>query len=285
MATQRYISTSFYDDSWVRRLTILQKFVYMYLMTNALTNIAGVYKTTLDRIVFDIGAPESEVKEALERFQKDGKAFFFEDYVIIPSWPKHQKWDRRTKIKTGIDNVLESLPPKVIGFMAKIGYCYDLSKLPGYPMDKVSIPYTYEPNYYDSKTETDLETETEVEYTLSGKPDDSFPFQEIFDHLNKVTGKGYRGVEAHKRLIRARMNEGHTLEDFKSVIDFKFAQWKDNEEMVGYARPDTLFAASHFDSYLQEARAVTPVAPEQKPRGSAQFDELLNFRRGIVKNG
>lgn len=279
MATQRYISTSFYDDSWVRKLTILQKFVYMYLMTNALTNIAGVYKTTLDRIVFDIGASENEIKDALDRFQKDKKAFFFDDYVIIPSWPKHQKWDRRTKIKTGIDNVLQALPPKVICFMAKTGYCYDLSSFPGYDMCKVSVPYTYEPNYSELELETELESETEVEYTLSGKPDDSIPFKEVFEYFNEVTGKAYKGVEAHKRLIRSRFKEGHTLDDFKAVIDFKFDQWKDNEEMAGYVRPDTLFSASHFDSYLQEARKTETPLAEQMPRGSAKVDELLRMRR------
>ena len=73
MATQRYISTSFWDDEWIQELDPSEKLLYLYLMTNPLTNIAGVYKLSIRRISFDTGFTEDIVKNILERFEKDKK--------------------------------------------------------------------------------------------------------------------------------------------------------------------------------------------------------------------
>jgi uncharacterized phage protein (TIGR02220 family) len=78
------------------------------------------------------------------------------------------------------------------------------------------------------------------------------PFQEIISHLNLMTGKKFQhGTAATKQTIRARWNDGFILEDFKSVIDIKCAQWKTDPKMELYLRPQTLFGTK-FESYLNE---------------------------------
>jgi len=47
MSTQRYISTSFWDDPWITSLDPSEKLLYLYLMTNTSTNISGVYKLSV----------------------------------------------------------------------------------------------------------------------------------------------------------------------------------------------------------------------------------------------
>ena len=44
-------------------------------------------------------------------------------------------------------------------------------------------------------------------------------------------------------------NEGFKLEDFKKVIDKMTMEWKDNNKMKVYLRPETLFGTK-FESYL-----------------------------------
>ena len=53
------------------------------------------------------------------------------------------------------------------------------------------------------------------------------------------------------RLLK-RLAEGFTIDDFKKVIDVKCAQWLNDPNMKKYLRPETLFKASHFESYLNE---------------------------------
>jgi uncharacterized phage protein (TIGR02220 family) len=75
---------------------------------------------------------------------------------------------------------------------------------------------------------------------------------EIVTYLNQKAGTKYRvTVEKTKSLIQARMKEGFTLDDFKSVIDIKVSEWHGDEKMRRYLRPETLFGTK-FESYLNQ---------------------------------
>jgi len=130
MATQRYISTSFWDDEWIQTLDPSEKLLYLYLLTNPLTNIAGVYKITMRRICFDTGFNADTVGHILAKFEKAGKAYLHNGYMILPSWPQHQKAETRQKIKDGIDAIIKSLPNEIVTYMVSIGYRYHII---GYP--------------------------------------------------------------------------------------------------------------------------------------------------------
>lgn len=71
----------------------------------------------------------------------------------------------------------------------------------------------------------------------------------VIDYLNKKANKNYRAsTESTARHIRARLNEGFSLDDFYAVIDKKCAEWL-GTEWEKYLRPETLFG-SKFESYL-----------------------------------
>lgn len=78
-------------------------------------------------------------------------------------------------------------------------------------------------------------------------------YSQVIEYLNQKTGKKYRDTTpATRRMISARLAEGNKLDDFKRVIDTKVKAWKNDKRMKQYLRPETLFAASHFESYLNE---------------------------------
>ena len=86
----------------------------------------------------------------------------------------------------------------------------------------------------------------------SAKAKQEIPYKEIMDYLNEKTGKKYKHTASgNKKLIKARWNEGYTLEDFKKVIDVKVEQWSKDKKMQQYLRPNTLFS-NKFDNYLNE---------------------------------
>ena len=68
------------------------------------------------------------------------------------------------------------------------------------------------------------------------------------------------------------MNEGFTKEDIAKVVTFKAGKWKDTE-MKEYLRPNTLFALSHFDNYLQEAKEGLPEPQKKKEESSAKEEK------------
>lgn len=76
----------------------------------------------------------------------------------------------------------------------------------------------------------------------------------IIEYLNIKASKNYKSTTAQtKRLINGRLAEGYTLEDFKRVIDVKVKDWLHHKDMNKYLRPDTLFNATKFEAYLNEA--------------------------------
>ena len=88
---------------------------------------------------------------------------------------------------------------------------------------------------------------------LSGKPD-PIPYGEIISYLNQATGKNFKNVETHKKLIRARWHEKATLDDFKKVIDNKSSEWL-RTDMAKYLQPSTLFG-NKFDQYLNQTNTA-----------------------------
>jgi hypothetical protein len=184
MATQRYISTSFWDDPWICQLDPSEKFVYLYLMTNPLTNIAGVYEITVRRVCFDTGYNQDTVEKILERFHEAGKAYRWENYTIIPSWPKHQKWETRKQIKAGIEKILRALPSDLLAELEGMSY--------GYPMDDLSIPYAYDPSYSDLDLDIDTDTEAEKEEKPKRKRFAPPTIEEITEYCQE------KGVDPHK---------------------------------------------------------------------------------------
>ena len=74
---------------------------------------------------------------------------------------------------------------------------------------------------------------------------------EIIQHLNMRAGTKYKSNTAKtKQLIKARLNEGFTLDDFKIVIDKKCVEWC-GTEFEKFLRPNTLFGTK-FESYLNQ---------------------------------
>ncbi len=72
---------------------------------------------------------------------------------------------------------------------------------------------------------------------------------EIVEHLNNKAGTAFRATsKATKEHINARLSEGFTIDDFKTVIDKKCAEWI-GTDFAQYLRPATLFGTK-FESYL-----------------------------------
>lgn len=106
------------------------------------------------------------------------------------------------------------------------------------------------------------------------KKQDPIPYKEIIDYLNMRTGSQYRHTTKKTReLIRARWNEGFRLEDFKTVIDKKCVEWI-GTEWEKFLRPETLFRAGKFESYLNQ-----PVHRKTSKEEKADEDKQRNFKR------
>lgn len=87
---------------------------------------------------------------------------------------------------------------------------------------------------------------------------------EIIEYLNMKTGSKFKATtKPYIQAIRSRLKEGYTVNDFKTVIDKKCREWK-GTKLEKYLTPKTLFAPSHFDTYLNSNETATMTDTERK---------------------
>lgn len=110
---------------------------------------------------------------------------------------------------------------------------------------------------------TDIEEDKDIEKEKEN-------YITIVSYLNEKAGTKYKPSTAKTRtVIHARLAEGFTVDDFKTVIDKKCAEWM-GSDMEKYLRPETLFGTK-FEGYLnakQTERNDTDGFNAKNPRDS-----------------
>ena len=87
---------------------------------------------------------------------------------------------------------------------------------------------------------------------------------EIIEYLNLKTGSKFKPTtKPYVQAIRSRLKEGYTVSDFKTVIDKKCREWQ-GTKLEKYLTPKTLFAPSHFDTYLNSNETAAMTDTERK---------------------
>ena len=100
---------------------------------------------------------------------------------------------------------------------------------------------------------------------------------EIIEYLNFRTGSKFKATtKPYIQAIRSRLKEGYTVDDFKTVIDKKCREWK-GTKLEKYLTPKTLFAPSHFDTYLNGNEMAAMTDTERKV---AELNALIDAVEG-----
>ena len=111
-----------------------------------------------------------------------------------------------------------------------------------------------EPNTSKKRKEKKRKENTVESVTLK---ENKIPYTEIIDYLNQKTEKNFKASSAKTiSLIEARIKDGFSLEDFKTVINNKVFEWLGDDRNNKYLRPETLFG-NKFDGYLNEKKKLS----------------------------
>jgi hypothetical protein len=70
MEKLRSVNTKFWNDPFIETLDNKEKLLFLYLLTNPLANILGIYEISLSRISFDTGLTIDTVEKALKGFER-----------------------------------------------------------------------------------------------------------------------------------------------------------------------------------------------------------------------
>jgi len=108
MAKTRMINTRLYSDNYVADLDALEKFLFVYLLTNQLTNISGIYEIPLKTIAFETGIDKDSVAKILLRFEEANKIKYFNGWIAVRNFLKNQSLN--PKVCTGVIIEIKKAP-------------------------------------------------------------------------------------------------------------------------------------------------------------------------------
>lgn len=130
-----------------------------------------------------------------------------------------------------------------------------------------------------TKTHQDVNVIVNVNDNVDVKNNILDEIKEIIDYLNIKSNSHYKySSDKTKSLIKARMDDGFTLDDFKAVIDKKYNEWV-GTDMEKYLRPETLFG-NKFESYLNQK--ITNEIKNMK-KSDKQMEILKGVYNGTIK--
>jgi uncharacterized phage protein (TIGR02220 family) len=123
------------------------------------------------------------------------------------------------------------------------------------PMPSDSNPV---PSGFSSSHPSDLNPEQKINLLDNNSIKYINKYKVILEYLNKKAETKYTfTAKKTQQLIKTRLKDGFTVEDFYMVIDNNVSEWL-NTDMEKYLRPETLFGPK-FEGYLN-----------QKPKGLTQ---------------
>jgi len=86
--TMRSVDTRFWKDSWVRKLNALDRYAFLYFMTNTHTTWCGVYELDLSMAAFESGIDERDLMNTIVP-RLSPKLIYVDNWIYIPNWQKY----------------------------------------------------------------------------------------------------------------------------------------------------------------------------------------------------
>lgn len=111
MSKQRIIKDEMWNDDWFWELDPSEKLMWVFLLTNPRSNIAGVYEASKSWIGVHTGFEKKVVDMLLDRFCKDGKIIVKDNWIILVNFHKHQS--HNPKVESGVVRIIEELPEEI----------------------------------------------------------------------------------------------------------------------------------------------------------------------------
>ena len=107
----RTVSVHFWNDAFIRKLNALDRYAFLYFLTNPHTNWCGIYELDISMAAFESGIDERDLeKSILPRLSP--KIIFIEGWVYIKNWDEYHS-SNLPGVKKGVEESLKSVPSEI----------------------------------------------------------------------------------------------------------------------------------------------------------------------------
>jgi len=263
MARFANFETSFWDDEDIQDLTPAEKLIYIWTFTNPNCRPSGIYKISIKTVMFHTGLPKKIFEGAWKGLKDRGKPLIYYDSDNKIIWVIGKFKQILAGFK-GNKNMISSVKHDIEEFRNSFVSSLFIKKYEGALEGLISlhIPIPIPLKSLKEGIKEDYKEEKE-----EGIKEGEKIFKEIIDFFNKEFSSTFSyKTKSTQKLINGRLAEGRTIEDFKKVITNRRKKWMADPKMEEYLRPKTLFNATNFENYLNEALKEEKKTNEIKER-------------------
>lgn len=111
MSKQRIIKDEMWNDDWFYELDPSEKLMWVFLLTNPRSNIAGIYKVSMKWIAVHTGFEKQVVEMLLNRFKTEKKITIKNGWIFLNNFHKHQS--HNPKVEAGVFRIFSEVPLEI----------------------------------------------------------------------------------------------------------------------------------------------------------------------------
>lgn len=110
MAKFRNVNTRFWNDAFISQLNPLDRYLFLYFITNEHTNICGAYELPIKYIAIETGIDTEMIPKMVKRLK--GKVYYIDGWVWVVNFTKYQASGSKT-VTDAIDDEMAKVPLKI----------------------------------------------------------------------------------------------------------------------------------------------------------------------------
>lgn len=253
MAGYRQIHTKIWKDEWFIDLEPDEKLLFIYLFSNELGSIAGIYKIAKRVIMTETGLDMNFIKSALDKFQEAGKVYSDGNVIWIVNMSRyHANASETTKKRVMKDvEIIEDCPIK--RKYLKVVWGIDTPS-------EVETGHTYpivKDKYKDKlkkeiKSKDELETKAKDGASVSTMPEIGGDlFDELQHEIEQTTG--YLSTAKDVPALREMVTIGATPDDIRAAV-----AWFSSQDKVARGAAALLNSVKYQVGKRKQAGVIAP---------------------------
>lgn len=110
MAKQRVLNTKFWSDNFVVNINPLDRYLFIYFLTNEKTELCGIYELPLRTAANETGIDQETLKVMLKTLEP--KIYYIDGWVYARNFAKHQA--DNPSVQKGIERSRALIPPNIL---------------------------------------------------------------------------------------------------------------------------------------------------------------------------
>ena len=221
MASYRNIQMSFWTDAKIlENFTAMEKYVYLYLLTNPHTSLCGCYEISFVTAATETALKKADFKKYIQSLIRKGVIAYSEETneVLLLHWHKYN-WTSSEKLRASLEKIINHV--KCLEFQQ---YLMGLLKC----TDTVSIPYGYGTDTSVSVSVSDINNNTNNNNSITNNVLDINTLKKEFEEIYLPNSKSEeigKGVFDYREYVEAEnvelqyMKMGSTFFSQKSWMD------------------------------------------------------------------